>query len=94
MATLLQDAAADWRASLLKERHGVRPLDFFEMTNLLQKRFGNTTKVDRACAKLRNIKQGQSEGVHSYSTRFEGLLAKLPTFDQEWAKSQFVWGLH
>ena len=35
MATLLQDAAADWWASLLKERHGVRPLDFFEMTVLL-----------------------------------------------------------
>ena len=94
MATLLQDAAADWWASLLKERHGVRPLDFFEMTNLLQRRFGSTTRVDRARAELRNIKQGQSEGVRSYSTRFEGLLAKLPTFDQEWAKSQFVWGLH
>ena len=94
MATLLQDAASDWWASLLKERHGVRPLDFFEMTTLLQRRFGSTTRVDRARAELRNIKQGQSEGVRSYSTRFEGLLAKLPTFDQEWAKSQFVWGLH
>ena len=94
MATLLQDAAADWWTSLLKERHGVRPLDFFEMTNLLQRRFGSTTRVDRARAELRNIKQGQSEGVRSYSTRFEGLLAKLPSFDQEWAKSQFVWGLH
>ena len=35
MATLLQDAATDWWASLLKEQHGVRPLDFFEMTILL-----------------------------------------------------------
>ena len=50
MATLLQDAAADWWASLLKERHGVRPLDFFEMTVLLQRRFGSTTRVDRARA--------------------------------------------
>ena len=35
MATLLQDAAADWWASLLKERHGERPTDFLEMTVLL-----------------------------------------------------------
>ena len=94
MATLLQDAAADWWASLLKERHGERPADFLEMTVLLQKKFGSTTRVDRARAELRNIKQDQSEGIRSYSTRFEGLLAKLPTFDQEWAKSQFIWGLH
>ena len=29
-----------------------------------------------------------------YSTRFEGFLGKLPSFDQEWAKTQFIWGLH
>ena len=29
-----------------------------------------------------------------YSTRFEGLLGKLPSFDQDWAKTQFIWGLH
>ena len=25
---------------------------------------------------------------------FEALLAKLPAFDKEWAKIQFIWGLH
>ena len=45
-------------------------------------------------ATLRNIKQGQSESVHSFSTRFEALLAKLSSFDREWAKTQFIWGLH
>lgn len=80
--------------SLLKERHGARPEDFPEMAILLQKRFGSTTRVDRARADLRNIKQGQSESVRSYSTRFEALLAKLPSFDAEWAKTQFIWGLH
>ena len=94
MATLLQDAASDWWTSLLIERHGVRPADFPEMAVLLQKRFGRTTRVDRARAELRNIKQGQSESVRSYSTRFESLLAKLPSFDAEWAKTQFIWGLH
>ena len=29
-----------------------------------------------------------------YSTRFEGLLGKWPSFDQDWAKIQFIWGLH
>ena len=58
MATLLQEAAADWWTALLKERHGVRPADFVEMSVLLQKRFGSTTRVDRARAALRNIKQG------------------------------------
>ena len=50
--------------------------------------------MDRARAALRNIKQGQSETVRSFSTRFEALLAKLPTFDKDWAKSQYIWGLH
>ena len=94
MATLLQEAAADWWTALLKERHGSRPADFLEMSVLLQKRFGSTTRVDRARAALRNIKQGQSESVRSFSTRFEALLAKLPTFDKDWAKTQYIWGLH
>ena len=29
-----------------------------------------------------------------YSTRFEGLLGKLPSWDEDWAKTQVVWGLH
>ena len=79
---------------MLKERHGSRPADYLEMSVLLQKRFGSTTRVDRARAALRNIKQGQSETVRSFSTRFEALLAKLPTFDKDWAKTQYIWGLH
>ena len=52
MATLLQEAAADWWTALLKERHGSRPADYLEMSVLLQKRFGSTTRVDRARAAL------------------------------------------
>ena len=94
MATLLQEAAADWWVALLKERHGSHPADYLEMSVLLQKRFGSTTRVDRARAALRNIKQGQSESVRAFSTRFEALLAKLPAFDKDWAKTQYIWGLH
>ena len=61
---------------------------------LLEKRFGSSTRVDRARATLRDIRQGQSEIVRAYSTRFEALLGKLPSFDQDWAKTQFIWGLH
>ena len=94
-ATLLQEAAADWWVALLRERSGNRPADWAEFTVLLSKRFGSTTRVvDRARAELRNIRQGQSESVRSYSTRFEALLGKIPTFDREWAKVQFVWGLN
>ena len=32
--------------------------------------------------------------MRAYSNRFESLLARLPTFDAEWAKSQYVWGLN
>ena len=93
-ATLLQEAAADWWVALLRERSGRRPENFAEFTVLLCKRFGSSTRVDRARAELRNIRQGQSETVRSYSTRFESLLGKLPTHDREWAKVQFIWGLH
>ena len=93
-ATLLQEAAADWWVALLRERSGSRPADWAEFTVLLSKRFGSSTRVDRARAELRNIRQGQSESVRSYSTRFEALLGKIPTFDREWAKVQFVWGLN
>ena len=50
--------------------------------------------MDQARAALRDIRQGQSETVRAYSTQFEALLGKLPLFDQDWAKTQFVWGLH
>ena len=94
MATLLQDAAADWWAALIKERGGSRPVDFGEMSALMQKRFGSTMRVDRARAALRNVRQMQNETVRAYGTRFEALLSKLPSFDMEWAKSQFIWGLN
>ena len=94
MATLLQDAAGDWWTALLKERHGSRPVDYAEMSALLRKCFGSSTRVDRARAALRHIKQSQNENVRTYSTRFESLLSKLPSFDAEWAKSQYIWGLN
>ena len=58
MATLLQEAAADWWTALLKERHGARPADYLEMSALLQKRFGSTTRVDRARAALEEHQAG------------------------------------
>ena len=93
-ATLLQDAASDWWHSLLKTRGGMRPRNFVEFADLLGRRFGSSTRVDRAHAELRNIRQGQSESVCAYSTRFEALLGKLPSWDVDWAKTQFIWGLH
>ena len=79
---------------MLRERYGERLEDFQEFALLLGKRFGSLTRVDRARATLRDIKQGQAETVRAYSTRFEALLGKLPSFDMDWAKTQFVWGLH
>ena len=60
----------------------------------MEKRFGSSTRVDRAKATLCDIQQGQSESVGMYSTRFEGLLDKLLSLDQDWAKNPFIWGLH
>ena len=93
-ATLLQEAAADWWHALLRTRGGLRPRNFAEFADLLGRRFGSSTRIDRARAALRNIRQGQSETVRTYSTRFEALLGKLPSWDADWAKTQFIWGLH
>ena len=79
---------------MLCERSRRRPEDWAEFTVLLAKRFGSSTRVDRARAELRDIRQGQSETVCAYSTQFEALLGKLPSFDRDWAKTQFIWGLH
>ena len=73
---------------------GNRPENFHEFAILLEKRFGSSTRVDRARAALCDIWQGQAEIVRAYSTRFEALLGKLPSFNQIWAKTQFIWGLH
>ena len=92
--TLLQDATANWWHALLKNPGGHRPRNFVEFANLLGRRFGSSNRIDRARAELRTIQQGQSETVRAYSTRFEALLGKLPSWDADWAKSQFIWGLH
>ena len=64
-----------------------------ELTVMLEKRFVSSTRMDRAQTDLQNIRQGQSETVRSYSTRFEALLGKLPTFDKEWAKNAIYLGV-
>ena len=61
---------------------------------LLENCFGSSTKVDRAKATLHNIWQWQVEILRAYSTYFEALLGKRPSFDQDWAKTQFIWVLH
>ena len=94
VSTLLQGAAIDWWVALLQERGGRRPQHFEELAALLEQRFGSTNRVLRARAALRNIQQEHSEVVRSYATRFEEYLGKLPPYDEEWARSQFVWGLH
>ena len=78
---------------MLRKNYGERPLNFQEFAVRLEKRFGSSTHVDRARNALRDIKQGPSKSVRMYSTHFEGLLGKLPSWAQDWAKTQFVWGL-
>ena len=92
-ATLPQEAAADWWVTLLRENYGERPADFQELVARLEKRFGSSTRVDRAKAALRDIRQGQTENVRTYSTRFEGLLGKLPSWDQDLGKNPIYLGI-
>lgn len=94
MSTLLQEAAIDWWVTLLREQRGKRPGTFEEFATLLEQHFGSSNRVIRARAALRVLEQDRTEGVRSYSTRFAELLGKLPSYDEEWTKSQFVWGLH
>ena len=97
MATLLQDAAGDWWAALLKERHGSRPADFAEMSALLRKRFGSSHQSRSgtrcATATLNNYKMRMCARTPVRDSK--SLLAKLPSFDHvDWAKSQYIWGLN
>ena len=72
-ATLLQEAAADWWVALLREHYGLRPEDFQEFSVLLEKRFGSSTRVDRAMAALRDIRQGQIENGASIFHQVRGI---------------------
>ena len=63
VATLLQKVVANWWVALLRERYGLRPEDFQEFAGLLEKRFGSSTRVDRARSALSDIRQGQIETV-------------------------------
>ena len=94
VSTLLQGAAIDWWVALLRERGGRRPRHFEELAALLEQRFGSTNRVIRARAALRNIQQDHFASVRNYATRFEEYLGKLPHYDEEWAKSKFIGGLH
>ena len=93
MATLLLDAAVDWWVGLLKESGGQWPRDFQMMSTLLKQQFSSGTRIDRARGELRFICQGEKETVHAFSYRYTALLEKLPSYDSDWAVSQFIWGL-
>ena len=69
-----------------KNRH--QSWGFRRILCIFGKLFGSTTRIDQARAELRNIRQGQPEGVSAYSTRFEALLGKLSGYDENWAKMQ------
>ena len=62
---------------MLREHYGIRLEDFQEFAVLLEKRFGSSTKVDRARDALKDIRQGQAEIMWAYSIQFEALLGKL-----------------
>ena len=49
--------------------------------------------MDRAWAELRFIRQGEKESMHAFSCCYTALLQKLPSYDADWAVSQFIWGL-
>ena len=53
---LLQEAT--WWVALLCACYGELPEDFQEFAVLLENRFGSSTKIDRARATLRYIRQG------------------------------------
>ena len=92
-ATLLLDAAADWWTGLLKENGGQRPRSFQILSTLLKQRFQSSTRVDKVRAELWFVKQGDKELIHAYSCKFTALLQKLPSYDVDWAISQYIWGL-
>ena len=54
----------------------------------------SSTRVDGSRATLGDIQKGQIEIMQAYYTQFEALLGKLPSFDKDWAKTQFIWVLH
>ena len=60
----------------------------------LIKRFDNSSKEQTALASLLHIKQHDSESVHAYALRFEQALDQISSFNEQWVKNIFIWGLH
>ena len=92
VATLLTGAAQLWWQRYLKQ-HGGPPLTVEELEYALIKRFGNSSKEQTAMASLLHIKQHDNESVHAYALRFEQALDQVSSFDEQWIKNIFIWGL-
>lgn len=92
-ATLLVDTAGEWWISYMRQRNEQRPRSFEELATALRDRFGSRQVEETARLALADIKQQPKETVHSYGARFSALLNKLMTYDEAWAKTQFIRGL-
>ena len=92
-ATLFTGAAQLWWQRYLKQ-NGRPPATIDELALLLTRRFGNTSREQTAMASLLQMKQLDSESVHSYALRFEQALDQVSSFDEMWLQNIFIWGLH
>ena len=92
VVTLFIGAAQLWWQRYVKQ-HGGPPLIMEDLEYALIKGFGNSSKEQTAMASLLHIKQNVNESVHAYALRFEQTLDQVSSFDEQWIKNIFIWGL-
>ena len=92
--SLLDGDAQAWWQQQLKQRNGLPPSTLEELSELLQRRFADTFRKDRARAKLTYIRQRPKEEVAAYVSRFRRLADRVNTSDERMLCHTFIWGLH
>ena len=90
ISTFLREAAHEWL--LLYDKENGTPQNWMELTQALIKRFGSNIRAPEAQMALMKTSQGKRK-MRGYSNEFQSLLCRLPSYDEKWMTSWFLWGL-
>ena len=93
-ATLLRENARSWWNQYLQDHQGKRPKNLQELEAALSARFLSPLFEKQARVQLWTIQQRKGETVHAFSARFQNLLQKLPSYDNEDMLERYIRALH
>ena len=92
VATLLLGAAHEWYMGYERHNGNRPPQDWPTMMQAILERFGSNIRAQEAHAKLFIVSQSKCS-VRDYTSKFETLLRRLSTRDEDTWKRMYVWGL-